>query len=201
MARENLLLKNRNLSGKMKNAMQFFLRPPNHSDNESFHWNCRKSQFSIARSHTGHRQWQSANMWKRYIKMLFYCVAYVKCVQTSGAWNFILSINYPNNLYSVIKCVCLFCFPLFLFIRWAMVVSVFCCWCSRRCSLFTQTDVVVVRKVTRRFFSVEYWNMKHHDNCSVCFNVFILVFTPSTGFFMKTLNFCTHFQSQLNQFN
>lgn len=122
MARENLLFKNRNLSGKMKNSMHFFLRPPNHSDNESFHWNCRKSQFSIARSHTGHRQWQSANMWKRYIKMLFYCVAYVKCVQTSGAWNFILSINYPNNLYSVIKCVCLFRFPLFLFIRWAMLL-------------------------------------------------------------------------------
>lgn len=54
-------------------------------------------------------------MWKRYIKMLFfYCVRRYSRVRKMCAdvWclKLCLSINYPNNIYSVIKCVCLFLF-------------------------------------------------------------------------------------------
>lgn len=151
--------------------------------NESFHWNCRKSTRACS------------YMWKWYIKMLLLFFLLCRssalfaerkmCVQTSGAWNFILSINYPNNIFQLSSVFVYFCsvFPLYStadFLSCSFFTLLLChslcpplqhsCYClSSLPILFTQTDGIVVtgehrKKFTRQFVSVFFI---HFNNCLV----------------------------------
>lgn len=113
--------------------------------------------------------------------------------QTSGAWNFIVSINYPNNIQLssvsfpfvavVVVTVVMHC----LFYISIVCFCLFVCW-----KLFTQTDVIVVRKVARQldfavFFKTWYCNMKQLSTGIQCYpqyKVFACTQNPE-----KKLNF------------